>query len=423
MTLLWTYYEPRLGDVENGLRSIGVHPLRLEPDPPPTVSLRPPAFAAVLGHLRSVVAESVQFDRTALAFVMSLDRALHRTSRAIEGDAYVGIDGRMCQLWRRNNFVADTYELRGDGVTWVADQGRFMAAYAPHVLVLPVERAGEIRVESRRLRELDRFLDSRLWQERARGSLRIMLWPLTVHIDYPALDELSGTPPPFISLRDPRNEGALQEEVVSALSEAQRRHVTVLIFPELAIPPSVEATVKRFMANAGGEAYPLLTVLPLCHARLSDEPLDVNEAVLLGPGGTDLFRHRKVSPFSVRSEYPCGERIRTGDMITVLESAIGNITLLICLDLFHERVRGAVGASHANLFLVPSLSGSTTAHRTRATDLGAVRLASTFVSNRHLVSARSREERARGASFYRVPRREGEVCHELADGPYLLFDL
>jgi predicted amidohydrolase len=254
-----------------------------------------------------------------------------------------------------------------------------------------------------------------------------MMWPLATDIEYPALDQLrDGPPPAVLSLKDPRNEQALAAEVEAALREAAKQKVTILVFPELAIPPGIYARVRALLAAQEGDSHPLLTVLGLCHACPPGGSADVNEAVLLGPDGTELHRHRKLTRYGMKTGYPCGEGTETGLEIHILLSPIGNLALLICLDLLHKDVVRVITDSVANVFLVPSLSPSTGAHRDRATTLCADQLASTFVCNRWLQDAGST-----ATSFYRVPSREwGEVLHLPADTPagvqpepYLLFEL
>lgn len=416
LVLLWTHYEPQLSDVENGLRAANIQPLAIR-------RLAGNLDADQCGaRLRGLLGDDADFDEFALAWLKSLDRWLHQNLKptALAGTVLTGVDGKPHRIYPRNNFIADTYEDRDELPTWVAQQGHSMAAYAPHVVIEPADKLiGKFRLE---LRRCDRSAWSRLQQLRDGQSLRVMMWPLAVRIDYPDLDKLRQTPPPeFVSLRDPRNEEVLGIEVEQALQEAARLETTVLIFPELAIPPRVIRRVRAFLARQKGHGHPILTVMGLCHACPRKRGADVNEAVVLGPNGTELYRHRKLAPFAVGQQYPCGERLQTGSTLTVLESPIGNLVTLICLDFFHSEVLPLVNSSLANVMLVPSLSPTTSAHQHSAATLGASRLASTFVCNRWVV-----DKGKDATSFYRVPRKiDGQVCHipDHARLPYLLFEL
>jgi hypothetical protein len=415
LVLLWTYYHPELAKVENELEKAGFRlgrPGRLTPDR---------SLADCIVELRSLITRNVDFDQFALTWLKRLDVTLKDISpKMLAGTVFEGIDGRRYRVCPRNNFIAETFEERSALSTWAADQTPSMAAYAPHIVLQPAETPnGEFSVTPRS-DWCPRHM-SRLRQVRERGSLRIMMWPLATKIEYPALDQLrDGPPPAVVNLKDPRNEPALVAEAEAALLEAAKQKVTILMFPELAIPPRVEARVRALLAAQEGESYPLLTVLGLCHACPPEGGADVNEAVLLGPEGTELHRHRKLTRFGLSGGYPYGEGTQTGLDVTVLSSPIGNLALLICLDLLHKGVvRAITNDSLANVLLVPSLSPTTKAHRTRAAALGTDQLASTFVCNRSLENAGPE-----ATSFYRVPSREwGEVRHLPADMPYLLFEL
>lgn len=417
LVVLWTYYHPRLPEVENGIDGVSLRrPGRLSPDR---------SLKDCIAELRSLVMRDVDCDCFALIWLQSLDRQLHNnhSPKLLARTRFAGVDGKQYLLHPRNNLIAETFEERSGLSTWAGKQSPSIARHAPHFTVQPVGPSGAWPTVSVRADWCPRHV-SRLRQVRERGSLRIMMWPLTTQIDYPALDQLrAGPPPAVLSLNEPRNEPALAAEVETALQEAAKRKVTILVFPELAIPPGIDARVRALLAAQEGESYPLLTVLGLCHARPDGGDADVNEAVLLGPDGTELHRHRKLTRFGLSSGYPCGEGTETGLDVTILSSPIGNLALLICLDLLHKDVVGAMTDSVANVLLIPSLSPTTEAHRKRAGTMGSDQLASTFACNRWLDDAG-----AAASSFYRVSSKDwGEVLH-LRSGnskppPYLLFEL
>jgi predicted amidohydrolase len=116
--------------------------------------------------------------------------------------------------------------------------------------------------------------------------------------------------------------------------------------------------------------------------------------------------------------------LETGQSVTVLACSFGNITPLICIDLFNAEVKDVLSHSHGNLFAVPSLSPKTSAHQTAANDLQARNLASTFVCNHWNEESPSH----RSTSFYQVPVKDGRQFHVRRDAskldrPYALFDL
>jgi predicted amidohydrolase len=413
-----------LKQVEDDLRVAGIQTLRLDPDPTPSVKLSRATIRACIARLADEVMSGVEFDRRGLAWLKSLDGTLAaQREHRLHGSTPIGFDGAAYRLKRRNNFIHELYEFVEQRVTWAADQGLSIANYARKHLLVPVDSVGAFRIDARRLDEGATYLRTRMLAERDR--LGVMLWPLSIDIDFPALGQLgTDTLPPFISLRNPNNEAALKKEIGTALEEAEKERATILIFPELSIPPGTLAFVQDVLNRRGRFGHPLLTVLGLCHESVGTA--DVNECVLLGPDGKELSRHRKLAPFAVGGDYPCGERLVTGDTITVIESEAGNLTMLICLDLFHQQTVEALRKSNANVLFVPSLSQTTSAHQTGARNLAASQLASTFVTNRRLYGGQPSQTSPAGTSFYRLPRSDDAlVCHFPDAGgtptTYLLF--
>jgi len=121
---------------------------------------------------------------------------------------------------------------------------------------------------------------------------------------------------------------------------------------------------------------------------------------VLGPDGAILHTHVKISRYGDETFV---ERTRTGRVITVLESPIGNLTVLICRDLFNDTVEPVVTASHANVLLVPSLSPKTSAHETAAEEFRASNAAATFVCNRWIRKGDGKPDGGRTETFSLLP--------------------
>jgi predicted amidohydrolase len=162
----------------------------------------------------------------------------------------------------------------------------------------------------------------------------------------------------------------------------------VLVFPELAFSPAMLVHTQAVLAEDHGvDGFPLLTVIGLNHGETTRAPGEyVNEAVILGPTGQEIHRHRKLARYALATEdHHVSEQIVTGhEELKILETPIGNIATPICADLFYESSSPVLRASHTSLLLVPSLSPKTSAHLEKARELWANRLACTFVCNRTL---------------------------------------
>ena len=408
--LLWTYLN--LGHVvagENLSRSQGVHPFRIKPHMPAASTL-PQRLAAAVKEIQKLYGAA--FDLYGLRWLKALDLVLNERQPDRIGEHWItGLDGNEYRVRRRNLFLAETFQ---DQVTTKKHQSGTKDLYTPFHAAVPKEVEG-ILIDSRSDWG-DAALHTRLLNERDR--FRVMLWPLQTVLDYPAFDEGSD----FVWLTEIRNESALQDEIRAALEKAKELEVSLLILPELAIPPAVEKEVRSLLAVHGTESHPLLTLFGCCLRRTEDG--DFNEAVLLGPDGTEIHRHRKLTSFTlVIGKEPLrlvAEPNTVGNRISVLESAIGNLAPLICLDFIHQPLFQVLACSHANLFAVPSLSDSTGAHRKAAATLQTSNRASSFVSNRS-IGGLSEE----ATSFFRIPCQDG-LCSHLPHGkdtPYLLFSL
>jgi predicted amidohydrolase len=166
----------------------------------------------------------------------------------------------------------------------------------------------------------------------------------------------------------------------------------VLLLPELAATPANLATISGLLAGAG-EAAPALTVVGLYHAEPEegtgggDLAPYVNEAVVLGAAGRELWRHRKMTysegPVEVDgSELDLVEHIRLGDSLAVIGSPLGTISVVICLDTFAPASRERLLRSPVELLLVPSLSPSVHRHTDSLQHLVQALAGVAFVCNR-----------------------------------------
>jgi predicted amidohydrolase len=436
LVLIWTYFRKiGLPQVENRARARYGHVLLLKPYLLVGSTGKP--LATALEELR--VEENDEFDLLALRLLKGLDGLLRAGEFEDFEDAdLAGLDDQPYTVRRRNPFLASLYgdefdeEAEGEGpgkksklgVVWVADQGGSLAAYCRHHVVVPSYSIEGYQILHKPTSKWGtRYLHDRLFSEQKK--LRVMLWPFRTELKYPALVAMKEFPrPTSISLDQLQNEPELQAEVKVALEKAREERVTLLIFPELAIPPATDREIRHILSQQGVDGYPILTLFGCSHRKNARGDLDLNEAVLLGPDGGELHRHRKLTPFTdyqFGKDQPAGEILEVGTDITVIECALGNLTPLICIDLLNlEGISRALDHSHANLFAVPSLSPETRAHRDRAKYRQVANLASTFVCNRW-----SDKPSETSTSFYRVPRKEGLVKHQpdYADQPYLLFDL
>jgi Carbon-nitrogen hydrolase len=174
----------------------------------------------------------------------------------------------------------------------------------------------------------------------------------------------------------------------------------VLIVPELAATPTVVRAISESLlehaTSEDGEG-PVMTVVGLYHegAEISDaiDPAlagdappaaHLNEAVVLGPDGKELWRHQKLSSAQHPTDRddPVSEDVQLGRALTIVSTPIGLVTVVICLDVFAPRPRARLASSGADVLLVPSLSNKVLRHRTSLAHLVQVLWGIGFVCNR-----------------------------------------
>lgn len=407
--LLCTYYAARLGAVGNRLVGANVQPLRVPAAP--LAGLGAVELKDCLVELRRLVVSPPAFDAYALGLVKALDRTLEDvTPSVLDLEIGAGFDGCRYRVRRLVNPIAA--RLKRDPPPY-ARQGT-LAAYARHMALVAADETGEQRIECVRVEAHSPIVAKRLLA--ARHELTVALWPFSEAIDYPALDRYGqGPPPDFIALAGPRNEPALVEQVEAALAAAAAERTTMLVFPELAFSPAMLAAARARLGQHGLGGYPILTVAGLCHAPHDSGAAYVNEAVVLGPDGDELHRHRKLSRFADAGL--TSEEIATGFTLGVLETACGNLATPICLDTFAPASKALLLASHATVLLVPSLSPKVGPHQDAAREYAAARWVTTFVCNRTLAGFASE-----APSFYWPPLPGTPHEHD-GQSTYLCFRL
>jgi hypothetical protein len=427
--LLWTYLDvDHLKSAENYSRARSIHPFRIK-DLIRAGGTPPTGLRRVIDELAT--RQGADFDFRALQWLTALDkeRLPHRHSEsASEVGPFKGLDGLLYRVRPRNEYLAQVLKDRfGEEPTGVSQQSGSIDLHTPFMKAVPetLKPGGQTSIEVRRF-ETWAFpaLRARLEGREVRESFTVLLWPLSHHIDY-----IHGAGQgDFLRLHGIKNEVELNAEVEEALATAEMHKVTLLLFPELTFSTRCIASLKTLLAGRGHASYPLLVLAGCCHYPCGEGASDHNEAVLLGYDGTELHSHRKLSAFTEgKSDTLYAEKLEVGSKLSILESPVGNLCILICLDLFHDPHEPFVRAAHANLYVVPSLSRKTSAHQERAKRLVATHRAGTFVSNRPY----ERIEPALGgaplappwASFFQLPTRGEPRLHEPSKLPFLVFSL
>ncbi|MGH7750025.1 MAG: nitrilase-related carbon-nitrogen hydrolase, partial [Candidatus Dormibacteria bacterium] len=170
---------------------------------------------------------------------------------------------------------------------------------------------------------------------------------------------------------DARRETDGVGRVRDAVKAAVVARADLMVIPELSLSPRMLTALQDFLADSAGRG-PIGTVAGLMHHVPTDDEAAgalqsrfVNEAVVLGPTGVELHRHRKLSAATFQNR---SEDIRPGRSIFVLDTPAGGLAVVICLDLFAQKSKARIHQLPAQLLLVPSLSPGVSAHRSAASE-------------------------------------------------------
>ncbi len=412
--LLWDFFQQAgLNGAENRLREVGEPPAKLVPlgEDRPYLANTP----KVLTQIEQFLPTPKQFDLFALRWLKHLDLDLKISSPSRSAHAKIdGLGATTFWLKARNNWIADSIvaqgsqidppgELQGDSPT--------LLPYCRNFMAVPTKLGRGRELKSLTLGHLpgkwqSGELESLLGQAANEQRFTALLWPFSTPISYVGIDLKAPLPNPSgfnpVRLAEIENEQEILREAVGAVAEARQRKATVLLFPELSLSPTIVASIQEELRRETNSRWPLLTMLGCCHRPQPAQEGDINEALLLGPNGDELHRHRKLSNFKTNlGEAEIGERLEVGHVVTVLESPIGNFVPLICLDCFQDTMKPVLEVCHGNIHLVPSLSETTSAHREPALAGWRQRLVTTLLCNRWLETS-SEEKQRKQTSFVQL---------------------
>lgn len=282
-----------------------------------------------------------------------------------------------------------------------ADENPSLHALAPRLDVSPLEVKG-VRLEVLQANSVEwSFAEALLEQGLAVHPAR-----LEIHLDslgdrgvvapqlIPDVEQGSVRRCWFSSAEDPETDDQANAAAVAAVAHASGEGASILLLPELALSERGISRLQGCLESPDQHAGspPALTVVGLQHIDVPDveegRATKINEAVVLGPSGGELLRHRKLSAAQAEVEIAgtgkCTvvEDIQLGDHLQMIQTSLGTLAVLICLDSFAEGLEGRLTASPASLLLVPSLSPTVHRHQNSLQLLVQRRAGVAFVCNR-----------------------------------------
>jgi hypothetical protein len=420
-------------------------PAKLSPALGQRGSQQPANVAEVCDQLQQLLTYD-EFEVQALRWLKRLDWDLAGLlpHDAQQKTTVLGLDGHPYWVCRTNNHLVsylNAPELypKDDGdalvpsfVTWAGSQSPSLRSYCRKCTLIPQREPPKFRLQPQSLASLrkGKSADTRLTSEWADHRCKVLLWPFTVPVQFN--DQPQGT---AFGLRNVVNEADVVADAIQAVKTAKEQRATFLLFPELSVSAAAELAIQQALKHHGSRDYPILTIggRLMCTKHEDGGEVCVNEAFLLGPRGEDLGCHRKITSYEIPQLELREATTSHGNFVRVLETKLGNLGVLICLDLLHEELKSVMGeAAYANLLMVPSLSPTTSAHMNSADDLFLSSLASTFVCNHRLQHPSFVDTKPLhgnrledGASFWRVAHAKKDrrsLMHPPAVA-YFCFDL
>lgn len=280
-------------------------------------------------------------------------------------------------------------------------------------LELIPERIGDWSI-AKTTHPLDPAADNLLRERAQTGALRIGVSPMTSDAAL-SIRPLTGYPldsPRFI-VENIGDHSTQLEMLRRVLRECFDQGISILVLPELRMPPEFTMEVAEFLRSQKWTDLRAGKGILAVAAGSWHFPNDHgqgwhNRMYILDHRGKRILHHDKLAPYT--SPQHGLEGIVPGATLQFLETSIGRIAGAICVGFFHKPIEQLLIASRAEIFLVPAMSPRTGDLVARAGELVRSQRASTFVAACATVGATPE-----GASFYRTPLTREAVVMESGD--------
>lgn len=176
-----------------------------------------------------------------------------------------------------------------------------------------------------------------------------------------------------------RSTGDVEEQrkhLRSILERATKDSVSILVLPELRMPPALLETVEAFLRTENRDAGLLLVAAGSWHEGDAQNGY-VNRCDVLDGFGKKVWSHEKLQEFRIsranvakkpqwfREQLGVGveggvENIRRGTSLQFCSTPWGRIAVAICVGFFGKQARPLLEAARADFYLTPSMSPEVT---------------------------------------------------------------
>ncbi|MEN6440554.1 MAG: nitrilase-related carbon-nitrogen hydrolase, partial [Syntrophobacter sp.] len=178
------------------------------------------------------------------------------------------------------------------------------------------------------------------------------------------------------------------EKLRAVLTSARDRGVDILIFPELTVDHDALTEIHNFLSLHNSPEQLKLVIAGSFHRERNQGGGYTNSATMLDWQGNDIWRHHKLHPYMLRTaEIPenskrtallklfgaesgddAEEHIRTDYPLSFVDTPIGRMATLICLDYLASQVCETVGGVGCHYLWVPLMTTSIDTFNTHARD-------------------------------------------------------
>lgn len=297
------------------------------------------------------------------------------------------------------------------------------------LLVIPYE-VGEWRL----IRiPLDRNLEARLSKRLEAGHFSMAVSALSYDAEIKAeVLERSGSDASqefYLKAIEPIEEQT--NALITVLESASKDGVSILVLPELRMPPALLKATKEFLRKQTLDVARGLLLVAAGSWHIEDGDHRYNRSVVLNSNGEEFWIHDKLREYVITAENVrdrstffgsigiegngASEAIHRGTALQFYDSVIGRVGVAICVGFFAPEVEPLLQASGVNVFLVPAMSPSMSALEARARALTHSQTAATFAANCGRVG-----KNGKARSFYHLPKKDEEL-HRLPVGEEMLI--
>jgi predicted amidohydrolase len=204
------------------------------------------------------------------------------------------------------------------------------------------------------------------------------------------------------------------------LTQCREQCISVLVLPELRMPPFLRELVIDFLKNqtlSDLEAGNGLVLVVCGSWHVQDEGAYVNRSVVLDHRGQEVWTHDKLAEFNITEDNVTAnpvyeelgfdkrggvEFIRAGTRLEICDCALGRIAVAICVGFFHRPIEQVLVESGATMFFLPTMSPDTRPIEERARALAVTQRATIIVANCAYVGHVDE-----AGSFYKLPTKKG----------------